>query len=59
MTNSWYKFVQCLPLTSILLALGWKHIDLFVLDVEGAEMDIIKHIDLEKVEIDVMLHLKF
>ncbi|KAA0203236.1 hypothetical protein HAZT_HAZT004354 [Hyalella azteca] len=36
--------VQCLPLYSITRALNMNHINLFSLDVEGAEMDILKTI---------------
>jgi hypothetical protein len=36
--------VQCLPLFSITRALNMNHINLFSLDVEGAEMDVLKTI---------------
>ncbi|KAF2367307.1 Methyltransferase FkbM [Trinorchestia longiramus] len=54
LTNSWFKKVQCIPLTSILSALNVTHVDLFVLDVEGAEMDILQGFDFEKFRIDVL-----
>ena len=43
----------CLPLYSILLSLGNPVVDYFSLDVEGAEMGILKAIPWDKVEIKV------
>lgn len=45
--------VQCLPLYSILLALNTTTIDYFSLDVEGAEMKVLKTIPWDKVNIKV------
>jgi len=45
--------VQCLPLYSILLALNRTTIDLFSLDIEGHELDVIKTIPFDKVDIKV------
>ncbi|KAA0192444.1 hypothetical protein HAZT_HAZT007910 [Hyalella azteca] len=53
-TGSWYKKVQCLPLTSVLTALNITHVDLWVLDVEGAEMDILRSFDFKKFIVDVI-----
>ena len=46
--------VTCLPLYSILLAMGNPTIDYFSLDVEGYEMDILKTIPFDKVDIKVI-----
>lgn len=46
--------VQCFPFYSILLALNIKHIDVFSLDVEGAEVSILDTVPLNKVDISVM-----
>ena len=56
MTNSWYKLVQCLPLESVLLAVDMRRVDLFVLDVEGAELDILNNFNFNKFEIDVRIN---
>ena len=34
--------IQCFPLFSILQAMGISHVDYFSLDIEGAEMDVLK-----------------
>jgi len=44
--------VQCLPIYSILLALGIKHVDYFSLDVEGPELDIAKTLPLDEISVD-------
>lgn len=46
--------VQCLPLYSILLALNTTTIDYFSLDVEGAEMKVLKTIPWDKVNIKTL-----
>ena len=46
--------VQCFPLYSMLLAVGRTHIDYFSLDVEGAELEILRTIPFEKVTIDIL-----
>ena len=43
----------CLPLYSILLSVGNPVVDYFSLDVEGAEMGILKSIPWDKVDIKV------
>ena len=46
--------MQCLPLTSIILALGNPTIDYFSLDIEGAEFLVLKSIDFQVVDIRVI-----
>ena len=48
-----YAEVQCLPLYSILLALNTTTVDYFSLDVEGAELGVLKTIPWDKVNIKV------
>ena len=47
--------VQCFPFYSIMMALRRKHIDLFSLDVEGAELGILKTIPFNEISVDVFL----
>jgi len=47
--------MQCFPIYSILLALGNPTIDLFSLDVEGPEFEILQTIPWQKVNIRVLL----
>lgn len=46
--------VQCFPLYSILLALNQLTVDFFSLDVEGDELNVLKTIPLDKVNIKMM-----
>ncbi len=46
--------VPCFPLLSILLALNVTHMDYFSLDVEGAELDILKTIPFKRITYDIM-----
>ena len=46
--------VQCIPLTTYLLALDTYRIDYFSLDVEGAEADVLRQIDFQRFRIDVV-----
>ena len=48
--------VTCIPLYTILLAIGNPTVDFFSLDVEGAESDILKTIPWREVRIKVILH---
>ncbi|XP_063842136.1 uncharacterized protein LOC135089879 [Scylla paramamosain] len=48
-----YESVQCLPLATLLLAINTTHVDLVSLDVEGAEMGIIRHFPWRRVTVDV------
>jgi FkbM family methyltransferase len=45
--------VQCLPLYSILLATGKTTVDVFSLDIEGHELEVLKTIPFDKVDIKV------
>jgi hypothetical protein len=49
--------IQCFPLYSLLLALGNPTVNLFILDVEGAEYMVLKNIPWHKVDIEVSLNL--
>ena len=46
--------VPCVPLSYIFESLNVKHINLFFLDVEGAEMSVLQTIDYDSVTFDVM-----
>jgi len=46
---------QCFPIFSILLSLGLPRVDFFSLDIEGAEMAVLKTIPFDKVDIEVFL----
>ena len=48
-----YK-VQCFPLYSLILAAGNPIIDYLSLDIEGAELEVLKTIPFSKVDIRVM-----
>ena len=52
-----YVNVTCLPLYSILLALNNPTIDYFSLDIEGSELDVLKTIPFDKVDIKVKLYV--
>ena len=43
--------VQCLPVYTLLLAMGNPTVDFFSLDVEGAELNVLKTIPFDKVDI--------
>jgi len=47
--------VQCFPLNDILAAIGVNHVDYFSLDVQGAELPILKTIDFKAIRIDVII----
>jgi len=46
---------QCFPLYSILLAIGQTRVDFFSLDIEGSEMDVLKTIPFDKIDIEILL----
>jgi FkbM family methyltransferase len=46
--------VTCYPLTQLLLDHGVKHVDYLSVDTEGGEMDILKSIDFDKIDIEVI-----
>jgi hypothetical protein len=50
-------WIQCLPLYSILLALGNPTVHCFSLDIEGAEFPVLKTIPWEKVDIQVKSYI--
>jgi len=45
--------VQCLPVYSILLAVNRTTVDVFSLDIEGNELDVLQTIPFDKVDIKV------
>ena len=45
--------VQCFTLNSIMAAIGVRHIDFMVLDVEGSELPVLETIDFARLTIDV------
>lgn len=47
--------VVCLPLRAILNYIGLSHINLFVLDVEGSELDVLRTIDWSRIHFDLMV----
>ena len=51
--------VQCFPLVAILKALRVHKVDYFSLDVEGNEMDVLRAIDFDSVDIKVLLSDSF
>ena len=48
----------CLPLISILYAIGNPTVDYFSLDIEGVELDVLKTIPWDKVHIKVNMLIK-
>lgn len=46
--------VQCITLDTVLKRAGVSHVNFMVLDVEGAELAVLKSLDLDAVRIDVM-----
>ncbi|KAK3870475.1 hypothetical protein Pcinc_024301 [Petrolisthes cinctipes] len=49
-----YSEVQCLPFYSVLLALNITTVDYFSLDVEGSELEVLRTIPWDKVNIKIM-----
>jgi hypothetical protein len=45
--------LQCIPISTLLLALNVTHVDYFSLDVEGNEVDVLRTIDFDKFDITV------
>ena len=54
LSNSSGKSVQCFPVYSLLLALNRTTVDYFSLDVEGSELQVLKTIPFDKVDIKVL-----
>jgi FkbM family methyltransferase len=46
--------VPCITVTKLLQRLGVQHVDLWVLDTDGTEEDILKGLDTDKISIDVI-----
>ena len=49
--------MQCLPLVSLLYALGNPTVNFFVLDIEGFELAVLRTIPWDKVDIEVIQEL--
>ncbi len=47
---------QCFPLYSLLLAMGNPTVNLFILDIEGSEYQVLKTIPWDKVDIEVLAY---
>jgi FkbM family methyltransferase len=50
--TSYYTLVPCFSLKTILLAINANKVDYFSLDVEGAELDVLKSLPLDTISID-------
>lgn len=50
-----YEQVQCLPLASLLLALNKTHVQFVSLDIEGAEVDVLKTFPWGMIKVDAWL----
>jgi hypothetical protein len=48
------KEVDCMPLSNVLNAAHVKHVNYFILDVEGAELTVLKSIDWKLIQFDVL-----
>jgi hypothetical protein len=53
-SNDRITSLACLPLSTVLRKIQIKHVNLFILDVEGAELDILHSIDWDSVVFDVI-----
>ncbi len=47
--------VYCVPLGDLLTALSINHVDFLSLDVQGAELEILKTVDFKAIRIDVII----
>ena len=47
--------VRCFPLYSLILAMGSPRVDFLSIDIEGAELAVLKTIPWEKVEIELVM----
>ena len=57
-TDAWISTqptIPCRPILPLLTALGVMHIDLWVLDVEGAELLVLQSMDFGRVTVDVLI----
>ncbi|XP_042893229.1 protein Star-like [Penaeus japonicus] len=50
-----YEAMQCLPLATLLLAINITRVNLISLDVEGAEMGVLRHFPWDRITVDVWL----
>ena len=46
--------VDCYPFNDIMTAAGVRHINYFAVDIEGAELDVLRTIDWDELRIDVL-----
>ena len=53
--SDYLQEVQCMRFADIAKALGLRHIDIWVLDVEGAELQVLQGTDFAELEIDVII----
>lgn len=58
--NEWLKYsnvqqVQCVPLSILINETGLTHINAFILDVEGGELNVLKTIDWNSVRFDIII----
>jgi len=49
------SIVKCVPLSTIITETNVKHVNLFILDVEGAELSVLQSIDFNEVVFDVIV----
>lgn len=54
-TSSQYFKVQCMPLTSLLLALNRTKIDLLSLDIQGSEKAVLETVPLDRIHIKALI----
>jgi FkbM family methyltransferase len=54
-TEDFLQEIQCMRFSDVLNQLGIRHIDLWVLDVEGAEYQVLQGSDFSKLEVDVII----
>lgn len=51
--------VHCMPLTAILLAVNMTDIDFFSLDIEGHELDVLRAIDFDQINMKATCSIIF
>jgi Methyltransferase FkbM domain len=47
--------LTCFPLTDVLRAIDVKHVEFFSLDIQGAELEVLKTIDFKEFRIDILM----
>ncbi|RXG53580.1 hypothetical protein Avbf_07564, partial [Armadillidium vulgare] len=50
-----YETVQCIPLHTLLAAINQTHVDVIYLDVEDVEVELLRHFDYSKIDVDVWI----